>query len=135
MVIEGGLAPKTFLCRFLDYLSDLCISNNGAIPVTQELICKSVLSPANASILIRTKTRTCWGTVDNLEELDEEDGNEEEVSMAPTEEEVVLSWQDNSPRALRDIAQSARNGGEEDQAILEYYRLVSILTIHSQELM
>eukprot|EP00095_Tigriopus_kingsejongensis_P011560 maker-scaffold768_size100864-snap-gene-0.9 protein:Tk11560 transcript:maker-scaffold768_size100864-snap-gene-0.9-mRNA-1 annotation:"inositol -trisphosphate receptor" len=121
----------TWDSRFLDYLSDLCISNNGAIPVTQELICKSVLSPENSPILIKTRMQECWLNGDIQEEILDEDGSVIEKSHAMdggddlegADTMVVLNWEhDLVPRPLQEIAQRAKNGNEEDGKILEYYR-------------
>ena len=45
-------------CKYLQYLADLCVSMNQAIPTTQEFICNQVLQERNADILIKTVIKT-----------------------------------------------------------------------------
>ncbi|XP_047540600.1 inositol 1,4,5-trisphosphate receptor isoform X2 [Vanessa atalanta] len=107
---------KTWQSRFLDYLSDLCISNKKAIAVTQELICKSVLCANNADILI--ETRLVSTKYENVSEIDDV-GNKYSV-----EDDVMLLWNNKkSSRLLSSLAsEAAADPRSEAAAILDYYR-------------
>ncbi|XP_053664267.1 inositol 1,4,5-trisphosphate receptor [Anopheles marshallii] len=150
-----GLVRKnmqSWQSRFLDYLSDLCVSNKKAIAVTQELICKSVLSTKNADILIETFLREVDD--DPLGYLNElERGNREFTEIREVDEsssgvppgdgdlkgtsapnwkrkldekkryEVVLMWQNRTQsKSMSRLAQGLKIGRTVDTAILDYYR-------------
>uniref|UniRef100_A0AAG5DBZ0 Inositol 1,4,5-trisphosphate receptor n=1 Tax=Anopheles atroparvus TaxID=41427 RepID=A0AAG5DBZ0_ANOAO len=145
-----GLVRKnmqSWQSRFLDYLSDLCVSNKKAIAVTQELICKSVLSLKNADILIETFLREVdddpLGYLSELERGNREFTEIREVDESATSGgagtdgmggprrkldekkryEVVLMWQARTQsKSMSRLAQGLKIGRTVDTAILDYYR-------------
>ncbi|XP_020277895.1 inositol 1,4,5-trisphosphate receptor isoform X3 [Pseudomyrmex gracilis] len=109
---------RNWQSRFLDYLSDLCISNKKAIAVTQELICKSVLSEKNKDILIETKMVK---TQMEVEDIDEKQENTEPKTTVIEEFNVILEWH-NESKSLNELSRGAKMGNAQDAAILDYYR-------------
>ncbi|KAF0991205.1 hypothetical protein HZS_6306, partial [Henneguya salminicola] len=99
-------------CRFLDYLSDLCVCNEAAISSTQELICKILFQPSNINVLVQTKL------IDNV---------------------VVILWNNNGcSKSIDQVAYGASTGLDTDKAVLNYYqrqlKLFSVLALDRQYL-
>lgn len=118
-----SLVRKNREPRFLDYLSDLCISKKGAIPITQELICKTVLAPKNSDILVQTQIIKTSVEVEMV--MENNFGEIVPYSTTDEEDEVMLIWDNGNGKqqgSIRDLSYSAQEGNTENANLLEYYR-------------
>ncbi len=99
--------------KFLEYLSDLCVADNEAIPSTQELICSVVLkTKENATILIETKIEQCHYKL--LEAVDDNNNDDNGTPSADQsllqrcrqpEENILLCWE-SCALPLQDLVRS-----------------------------
>jgi len=112
--------------KFLEYLSDLCVADNEAIPSTQELICSVVLkTKENATILIETKIEQCHYKL--LEAVDDNNNDDNGTPSADQsllqrcrqpEENILLCWE-SCALPLQDLV---RSKSSHERNMLEYYR-------------
>ncbi|XP_021948195.1 inositol 1,4,5-trisphosphate receptor [Folsomia candida] len=96
--------------RFLDHLSDLCVSNKLGIPSTQEIICEVLLSPDNFSVLLEARMMQAdrWPLALS-------------GGLHTTGEDVYLFKDKMKLKSVSELAMKASLGFGEDSAIVKYY--------------